>query len=186
MNTSRYSYEYITLHVWIRHATRMNTSRCAYEWVMSSCWEEQHKDGIMSEVSRDFQLAQDHKSGNTYKLQSREIRAGSWQELTYERVMAHMWMTHGTRVNESWHTCKYVISHRTEEGDTSRILTKVSHDSKLTNIYEEGKTYRQVTDKGDKSGILTKVWRMKESWHTCEWVMAHIWASRGTTYKGGR
>ena len=66
-------------------------------------------------------------------------------------------MSHGTRVNESWHTCKHVISHRTEERDTSRILTKVSHDSKLANIHEEGKRYRQVPEEGDKAGILTKV-----------------------------
>ena len=36
----------------------------------------------------------------------------SWH--TYEWVMAHVWMSHGTRMNESWHTYEWVMSPRPE------------------------------------------------------------------------
>ena len=30
---------------------------------------------------------------------------------SYEWVMAHVWMSHGTRINESWHTYEWVMAH---------------------------------------------------------------------------
>ena len=33
------------------------------------------------------------------------------QSLTYEWVMVHIWMSHGTHMNESWHTFEWVMAH---------------------------------------------------------------------------
>ena len=69
-----------------------------------------------------------------------------------EWVMAHMWMSHGTYVNESWHICEWVMAHMW----TGRI------------------TYECVLSHRNES------WHICEPWHTYEWVMAHVWMSHGT------
>jgi len=56
----------------------------------------------------------------------------SWH--TYGWVMTHIWMSHGTHMNESWHTYEWVMAH-----------IWMSHGT-----------------------------HMNKSWHTYEWVMAHI------------
>ena len=69
----------------------------------------------------------------------------------------HTWMSHGTRVNESW-------SHATHFVIPSNTMNESCH------------TYEWV---------MPHMWmshgtRVRESWHTCEWVMAHMWMSHGT------
>jgi len=78
----------------------------------------------------------------------------SWHtyEHSHGRVMSHIWMSHGTRMNasymdESWHTHGWVI---------------------LNNWMHMAHTWiRHVT-------------HMNESWHTFECVMSHAWLSHVT------
>jgi len=73
--------------------------------------------------------------------------------LMYEWVMAHIWMSLGTHMNESWHTyewvlCEWVMSH-----------VWMSHDSCL--MYEWVMTHSHRT-------------HMNESCLVYEWVRSHI------------
>jgi len=89
-----------------------------------------------------------------------------WFDLNavFGRHMALIWMSHGTHVNESWHTYEWVMAH---------IWT--SHGAHMNVSW---RTYQRV---------MAHIWmwhgtRMNESWHTYEWAMAHIniWMSHGT------
>ena len=79
----------------------------------------------------------------------------SWH--TCEWVMAHMWMSHGTQVNESWHTYEWVMAH-----------VWMRHG---THMKESWHTYERVT-----AHIWTNYGtHMNELWHTYKWVMVHKW-----------
>jgi len=68
---------------------------------------------------------------------------------TYEWIMSHLWVSHGTHVNESQHTCKWAMSHV--------WMNHVTHRNKSWHTHGES-------------------WHTHgESWHTYETVMAHIW-----------
>jgi len=69
-------------------------------------------------------------------------------------VMAHMWISHGTHVNESWHTCERVMAHI--RMSSRHVVTHSRHIS------------------------LCHVTHMNESYHIYAWVMAHTWMSHGT------
>jgi len=79
-----------------------------------------------------------------------DICLESWH--TCEWVMAHMWMSHGTHVNESWHTYEWVMT-----------LIWMSHGTHV-----------------NESIWMSHGRHVNESWHTCEWVMTLIWMSHGT------
>jgi len=81
---------------------------------------------------------------------------------TCEWVISRVWMSHVTHMKESWHTYEWVMSHKW-----------MSHG---THMNESWHTYEW---------IMAHIWmshitRMNESWHTYEWVMSHIWMSHVT------
>ena len=66
---------------------------------------------------------------------------------TYERVMTHIWMSHGTHMNESWHTYVWVMAH-----------ISMSHG---THMNESWHTYE---------------WKLERRgpWLTCTWDIIHV------------
>ena len=77
---------------------------------------------------------------------------------TCEWVMSHIWMSHVTHVNESCHICEWVMSH-----------IWMSH---VTHVNESCHTYEWVM-----SHIwMSHVTRMSESSHAYEWDMSHLFA----------
>jgi len=116
-------------------------------------------------------------------------------------VTTHVWMSHGTCMNESWHThdfgaqsvfnfaqsrwneswvtYEYVMSHgphiieswHTYEWVMAHMC--MHHDVRMN---ESWHTYmRVVAHKWMSHGP-----HIIESWHTYEWFMAHVYESRGT------
>jgi len=85
--------------------------------------------------------------------------------MTCEWVMAHMWMSHGTNVNESScyeSSCSYVrhdmwVSHGTYINESWHIREWVILLWVLL--------------------CICAPWHVSESWHKCEWVMAQMWTS---------
>ena len=69
----------------------------------------------------------------------------------------NMWMSHGTRVNKSWHTSEWVMAHMWLSHGTH--VTKSWHTCDWVMVHMWMRHGTQVT----------------ESWYTCEWVMAHRW-----------
>jgi len=77
-------------------------------------------------------------------------------------VTSHIWMSHVTHMNESYHTSKWVMSH-----------IWMSH---VTHLNESRHTSEWVT-----SHIwMSHVTHMNESYHTSKWVTSHIWMSHVT------
>ena len=75
---------------------------------------------------------------------------------TCEWVMSHMWMSHVTHDNESCHTCEWVMS--------------------LTHVDESCHTCAWVMS----HMTMSHVTHVNESCHTCEWVMSQMWMSHVT------
>jgi len=73
-----------------------------------------------------------------------------------ERVMSHVWISHGTHMNASCRTYEWVMSH-----------IWMSH---VTHINSSCRTYEWV---------VSRIWMSHVS-H--EWVMSHIWRSRVSIY----
>ena len=81
----------------------------------------------------------------------------------YERVIAHMWMSPVTRMNESCHTYEWVISHIRRSHVTHR-MSHVTHMNESWHIYE---------------WVMSHIWmshvtQMNESRHSHERVMSQI------------
>ena len=80
----------------------------------------------------------------------------------YEWIMAHIWMSHVTHMEESCHTYGWVMSH-----------IWMSH---VTHMEESCHTY---------GWVMSHIWmsyvtHMDESCHTYGWVMSHMWMSHVT------
>jgi len=74
--------------------------------------------------------------------------------------MAHIWMSRGTHMNESWHTYKWVTAHTW----ICKIFIMLCF----------------------RSWVMAHTWmshgttHMNGSWHAYEWVLAHVYISHGT------
>jgi len=81
---------------------------------------------------------------------------------TYGWVMAHVWMSRGTHMNESCHIYEWVMAHVwMSHGTYKRVMAHIlmSHGTHISGT--------QVAPLG-----------CYESWHTYEWVMAHVYMSQ--------
>jgi len=85
----------------------------------------------------------------------RRIRCVEWSS-------CHTWMRHATYVNESWHTCEYVMS--------PVWMSHGTHVNTSCHPYERVMAHMWIRH----------VTRMNESWHTCEYVMSPVWMGHGT------
>ena len=127
-----------------------------YEWVMTRLWIQ----------TRTF-------SDDITNLTS---------HVTYLRwVMAHIWMSHETSMNESWHTQAWVMAH-TWMSHGAHMNESCTYMNELWHIYKwVMKTLTHMNDSWHTyEWVLTHVWmsheiRLNESWHIYEWVTAHIW-----------
>ena len=85
---------------------------------------------------------------------------------TYEWVMSRLWMSHGTHMNESWHTLSVVWCIQM----CDIWICHVIHMKESWHTYE---------------WVMAHIWmshgtHMNEPCHTYEWVMPHIWMSHVT------
>jgi len=88
MNESRHTYECVTPHIWMGHATRMNASCLAY----------------MDESCHIFKLVTSHIWMSCVTRTHETCHTHGW-------VMSHIWRSDGTGVNELGHTYEWVVSH---------------------------------------------------------------------------
>jgi len=86
-NKSCHTSEWVMSHIWMRRVADMNESCHMCEWVMAHV--------RMSHVM--------HKSWRHSKICENAPKN--------EYAISHMWMSHGTHMNESWHTYEWVIAH---------------------------------------------------------------------------
>jgi len=120
----------------------------------------------------------------------------SWH--TYEWVMAHIWMSHGTHVNESCHTCEWVMahiwmSHGTHVNASRHTCAEVMVHIRMshgTHMNESWYTYKWVMAhilvevETRNLWVMAHIWmshgsHVNASWHTCECVTAHMCRSHG-------
>jgi len=89
---------------------------------------------------------------------------------TRECIMAHIWMSHGTRMNESWYTYEWVLAHIrmsyvTHRGEACRCCFADAHNVSCSSLCRDPFIYA-----------------CHESlcaWH--DWlIMAHMWMSHVT------
>ena len=87
-------------------------------------------------------------------------------------VMAHVWMSHGTRMNESWHTYEWVMahvwmSHGTRMNQRCRMCAAWVWCTRMTRRCSAAWVFKLLC-----TGHMT---RINESNHTHEWVhFAHV------------
>jgi len=89
-------------------------------------------------------------------------------------------MSHGTHMNESWHTYEWVMYFKSELKKLKPVwMSHVTHMTELWHTYEWVVAHIWMSH-GTKEWVMAHMWmshgtHMNESWHTYEWVMAHIW-----------
>jgi len=94
-----HTYEWVMAHVCMSHVTHVNETCLkpyhTYEWVMSHIW------WIVPHARMSHALCHTVATHRTAPFDGPEL------------VLAHMWMSHGTHMHESWHTydCLRVMSH---------------------------------------------------------------------------
>ena len=125
MNESRDTYEWgcltcewVVTHIWVSHVTHMTESNYTHVWDMSHAWSDVYSGWLDA-------TAVSHVN---YSLN------------THERVMAHIWMNHGTHI---WSMDKATASATYE-------WVRHRYEWDMANIWTSHGTH------------------MNESWHTCE------------------
>jgi len=114
-------------------------------------------------VEDKFHLCPKHKCRTLFFLKksyAATVTAELVLQLYQERTqVACIWMSDGTRMNESCHSYEWVMSHVNESFNTCEWVASCHIDSACW-------------------GWWFAIGN--ESWHTCEWVMSHIWTSHVT------
>jgi len=103
---------------------------------------------------------------------------------SHERVMSHIWMSHGTHMNESYHTHEWVMSltwmshvtHMNESCHSHEWVMSLTWMSHGTHVNESYHTYEWVMS----LTWMSHVAHMNESCHSHEWVMSLTWMSHVT------
>jgi len=109
---------------------------------------------------------------------------------TYDCVMAHIWMSHGTHMSEAWHTNEWVMAH-TWMSDVTHMIASwhayqnimthirksyVTRTNHVTHINQSNHMYEWVMSHVQMSHVTCT----NESCHTYEWVMSHVRMSHVT------
>jgi len=154
---------WVMSHVWMSHVTHMNE---AYEWVSSisvTCVSLMCAAWVWFICVTRWCSAM-----SVFNFRCMLPVNESWH--AYEWVMAHVWMSHGTRMNESWHTYEWVVSHVCGMSLIYMYDTQMQHRVCLQAlVHETHHMYERV-----KSHVCMS------SFRTCEWGMSHIWMSHVT------
>jgi len=172
-------------HVQISHVTHLNELCHTYEWDVSQIWmshvtcanESCHMcEWVMSCISRE----------DTLKY-AKTLPKMSMPYLTCEWVLAHIWMSHGTHMNESLHTYEWVMA-RTRMGhgnESCHILMRHANMNVSCLIWMTHVTYtchvsyeRLMSRINESCHVLMShvnvdVSRVNESCQY-EWVMSHM------------
>ena len=171
-STSCHTYEWVMSHIWMSHVTRTvwcNSCICGMTASIGICGMTNRYGEVKSQVLG--------RQSRGYIMSHIWMSHGTHMNEschTYEWVMLHIWISHVTHMNESCRTYEWVMAHiwmsyvRTYEWVMSHIW--VSH---VTHMNESCHTYEWV---------LSHIWmshvtRMNESCHTYEWVISHVWMS---------
>jgi len=108
INESYRTYEWDMSHVWLRHVTFMNESWCIYQsGIICATWLTHMCDMTHSYVWHDSFICVTneswciYQSGMSPKLMSQVARMYESCR-KYECAMSHVWMSHLTRIHESW------------------------------------------------------------------------------------
>ena len=129
MNESWYTYEWVTLHVWMSHGTRVNESWYTCEWVTAHTWGKPGMCQLI--VSRTNSVLRQYVGsllpGEWMRIMTHSyvyhdfpicvpwlIRMYAQSHQTAMVVTLHMWLSHGTRVNESQHTYEGTMAYANE------------------------------------------------------------------------
>jgi len=159
---SCHKYEWVMPHIWMRHVTYMNASchKNAWgKWIVlgQSC----------PILSRELCRACMNESFYTYAWGRSRVR---WWGRRIKCIMSHMWVSHVTYINQSFHTYEWVVSHK--------YIRHVAHLNESCKTCERVKSHNEScqTCEGVKSHIwMRHVTHMNESCHTYEWVTSHVW-----------
>jgi len=83
---------------------------------------------------------------------------------TCQRLMAHMWVTHGTHVSDSWHTCGLCVRHKSLTCVRHKSLTCVPrHICRAHPCTHINTSHTQSRDSSTPPVIVTQPLRA----HTC-------------------
>ena len=124
MKESCRTYEWVMSHIWMSHGTRMIESCHIYKWVMAHIYMSHVKTiwgshgAHMNESCHTYESVMSHTYGSRHTHQW--VMALIWMNHvthmneschTYERGVPLECISDVTRINESRHTCEWVMSH---------------------------------------------------------------------------
>ena len=89
---------------------------------------------------------------------------------TYKWVMSHVWMSHVTHVNESYHTWHVTLLIRVSAHDTRMNESCLMYEWVMSHVWMSHVSHNTSHD------LFVHVY----TWHTCEWVISHVWMSHVT------
>jgi len=200
MNPSCHTYECTMWHLWMCHVTCMNVGHVTH--MNESCHSEfgkermklvrqmSHVTWVMSHESCytcEWGMCHVWMSYSTAKFaRSRWSSSDKWVMSRVTWVMEHVWMGHVTRMNESCRSecgkermelerqMSHVTCHTSHGTCVTRVTWVMEHVEWVTSCTRE---WAQATK---KSCHIRHVTRMKDSCHTYEGVMSHVWMSHVT------
>jgi len=92
--------------------------------------------------------------------------------------MARWWMSHGTHMNESWHTDEWVMHDFVMVVLSHRRMSHGIHTNESWHVGGWVMAHRWMRQAWSHYGRV--ITRKNVSWHMHEWVIAHTWMSHGT------
>ena len=209
---------HISICLWseaLMNVTHMDPSRHIFEWVMSHVWMS--CVAHMNELCHTYPVHMCDMThlylwhscvrwctmlvvGHTCTVDSKACDCWGWTRLIHrEWFMPHIWMSHVTRMNASWHTYECVkwhtwVSHVTRMNASCDMYEWVMSHMRVLNKNASCHMYDRVMSHEE----ISRVTHMNESCHTYEWVcwartshdvswhelhnwiLSHTWMSDGT------
>jgi len=124
---------YICRETWLIHVWDMTHSHVRHDWFTCQTWlikiwdsewkwstathcnTLQHTFFVLRCICRETSLLHvwdmtSHTYACTHTHESCHLVVDTFCIPFYGWVMAHMWMSHGTHMNESWHTYEWIVS----------------------------------------------------------------------------
>jgi len=127
INKSHHTYKRLMSHMWMGHVTQMKKSCHIYECVTQECrfsphtHTHTHKHTHRVKSPAMGHVTHMNESCHMYAWATKDESCHDslkcdvtshfmcYCDVTHEGVMPHIWMSYGTRMNESWLTCDQVV-----------------------------------------------------------------------------
>ena len=169
MNQSSHTYEQVMSHVWMSHVTRMNESWHTYEWVMSNAW--------MSHVTRM------NESCHTYSPLPANIMCTCTCH-SYDWVMSHIEaaMRHYEDAMSQFEADMSHVSNVLLANITSLFICH-TYEWVTSTPTAESHMWKRCATHAHCNTLQRTATLMKESSHTCERVVSHMWRRHVTHTK---